>query len=517
MGISEKPFFNLHLIFIFFFLISSNVTLTAKTKIISSEPCQYHDVSCDFYDYQKWFREEISYSKAIEDLDTLVYLLTSSYAGYDDAVKRGLRAETLIDSFKKSNDKNKSVNVIELSQFIYDFFKPYVQDSHFCIESKDFFAQLVTGYRVLYSNIYVKKTDDVFVIEKSDKENFKCGEIIKCENENIFLYPSAGKDIYRIGTYASYDENEKYIWVICSENKKEILCNISNNYLYTDNIALYKEIESDDSVYIYIPTLMDLQNDDGRKIIVDSNFEKLHSVSERYAQKKNIILDLRTNTGGNSLHTSKFLSNLYFLEKKCNEKNTLKNLIKADKIMHIDTNIIYLLSPPILQANNYLEKNIYSNDLLFINHFKSQRKILDNRNLKIKYCEDYKKSKAKFNVTNFKGKLIILSGKNSASSSELTITEAKALFNKTNQFFQIGENTMGCYAYGNVWCYQLNNSGIALHLPSFVIENSQKTCPEGYGIMPNYWATNEDILKALVNISGDEELSEKLKDINNNL
>lgn len=44
----------------------------AKPKIISSEPCKYQDVSCDFFGYQKWFKEEISYNQAIEDLDMLV-------------------------------------------------------------------------------------------------------------------------------------------------------------------------------------------------------------------------------------------------------------------------------------------------------------------------------------------------------------------------------------------------------------------------------------------------------------
>ena len=41
--------------------------------------------------------------------------------------------------------------------------------------------------------------------------------------------------------------------------------------------------------------------------------------------------------------------------------------------------------------------------------------------------------------------------------------------------------------------------------------------PEGVGIMPDFWATNDDILKALVNVTGDDDLLDKLKDINNNL
>ena len=49
----------------------------AKPKIISSEPCEYRDVSCDIYGYQKWFRDEVTYNQALDDLESLVYLLKS--------------------------------------------------------------------------------------------------------------------------------------------------------------------------------------------------------------------------------------------------------------------------------------------------------------------------------------------------------------------------------------------------------------------------------------------------------
>lgn len=134
--------------------------------------------------------------------------------------------------------------------------------------------------------------------------------------------------------------------------------------------------------------------------------------------------------------------------------------------------------------------------------------------LRISYINREKKTKQVSPV--FKGKLIILSGKNTCSSSEDAIFEAKAIFSKTNQFIQVGENSAGCTAYGNVYCYQLINSGIAVHVPSFKSDNSIE-CPEGVGLIPDYWSTNKDILKTIEFITNDKELSEKLKDINNNL
>lgn len=499
---------------IFIFTITCGICI-AKPKIISSEPCEYRDVSCDFFGYQKWFKEEVSYNQAVEDLDTLIYLLKSAYAGYDDAVNRGLEIDKIIDLFTKLNSENKIIKVSELNNFIFDYLKPYVQDCHFCIESRDLANNCVTSYRVLYTNVYVKKIDNYFVIEKSDNEIFKIGEKIECDNKNLFLYPSQGEDIYRIGTIATSTENEKEIFVGCSGITKQILCNISNNYLSSNNITTYKEIETDNSVYIYIPTLMDMQNNDNRKTILDENFKKLHSVSERYSDKKNIILDLRTNGGGNSLHTSKFLANLYFSEKDCTDTKSMKNVIKEMKMLGNNGKQIDFISPSIIQAENWLEKNIYSQEKNFINEFKKRRRILNQQQLRIKYFK-YKEIKPVFYTPAFTGKVIILSGKQTASSGELAICEARSIFSKTNQFYQIGENSAGCFAYGNVWCYQLINSGIALHLPSFITRYSD-ICPEGLGIMPDYWAANDDILKALVNVTGDEKLFEKLHNINNNL
>lgn len=98
-------------VFVFIALMMLYGICMAKPRIISSEPCEYRDVSCDRFGYQSWFKEEISYNQALEDLDMLIYLLKSSYAGYDDAVKRGLEIDNIIESFKKSNDDGKNIKV----------------------------------------------------------------------------------------------------------------------------------------------------------------------------------------------------------------------------------------------------------------------------------------------------------------------------------------------------------------------------------------------------------------------
>ena len=390
---------------IYFFTILCGVCM-AKPKIISSEPCEYRDVSCDIYGYQKWFKEEVSFNQALEDLDMLVYLLKTAYVAYEDAVKRGLKIEQIADLFKKAHTENETIKVADLSKFITDYLAPYIQDCHFCVESKNFRKSLVTQHRVLYSNVFVKKIDDSFVVEKSDNQNIKIGETLECGTENLFLYPSEGNDIYRLGTYALMDEKETQIQVMIAENKKQILCNVSNNYLWTNNITAYKEIETEDSLYIYIPSLMDLANNDNRKKVMDEHFENLQSVSARYPEKKNIIIDLRTNGGGNSRHTSKFLANLYFLEKNCNEKTSNKNIKKEWSLIGFNGDKIDMISPSVFQAEQWMSKNVFSQDKFWLNEIKKRSKILDNRNLRIKYSEQ-EVIMAKSGSPKFKGKILV--------------------------------------------------------------------------------------------------------------
>ncbi len=498
------------LLLIFVFLIACGVCM-ANFKVILSEPCKYRDVRCDFFGYQKWFKEEIFFNQAIEDLDMMIYLLKSAYAGYDDAVQCGLEIDLIIEKFKNLYIGKENINVSDLSQFIYDFLAPYIQDSHFCIESKDFAKQLIIKYRVLYSNVYVKKNNDSYVVEKSDNKSFSIGENLEIEKENLFLYPSEGENVYRIGSMASLNKNEMWVNVSYSGMQRKILCNIDTVHLSCNKLGLYKEIETRNSVYIFVPTLIDLEKSNPLRKIVDENYKKLSSVSARYGKKKCVILDLRTNGGGNDYYTFRFLSNLFYAEKNCSDNTTKNNVNKLKKTILNEENRIDYVSPAIIQAETWFKNYCLTDNSNLLEKFDLDKKLLKNEYKKI-VVKNNKKNKLKIQSAKYEGKLIILTGKNKASSAESTVFYAKKIFSHSEQLIVLGENTMGCTAYGNIFCYQLPNSGIALHMGTFSYNLEKNN--EGFGIMPDYWTTSEDILKALVNITGDKELSEKLKDIN---
>ena len=134
-------------------LLESGVCM-AIPKIISSEYCEYKDVTCNFFDYQKWFKKEISYNQAIDDLEMFIYLLKTAYAGYEDATGKGLQIEGILKSFENNFQENDMIKASIFSNFLYEYLKPYVQDCHFTIEGDNFSKSLISYYRILYSNIY---------------------------------------------------------------------------------------------------------------------------------------------------------------------------------------------------------------------------------------------------------------------------------------------------------------------------------------------------------------------------
>ena len=79
----------------------------------------------------------------------------------------------------------------------------------------------------------------------------------------------------------------------------------------------------------------------------------------------------------------------------------------------------------------------------------------------------------------------------------------------------IGENTLGCIEYGNVYYYTLPNSRLSFHVSAATYGPSFNTFSnwhgEGKGIYPDIWATDEDMLETIIAVTGDEGLREILK------
>ncbi len=329
----------------------------------------------------------------------------------------------------------------------------------------------------------------------------------------MFLYPAKGKNIYRVGfakTVESSAEND-YI-----ENEIELSFNNENKKILMKNYDSIKNTkiffgkqETKDTGYLSLSTfdLPDVKSN-FRKY-AERSFEKYINSSVELNNKKNVIIDLRGNSGGNNYYSNKFLSSLYKNKIISDSELQKAKLPKGDENY---TEVYNYSSPWIATTMNNYFLQMGMMDFLFpyiqadIEKFKTEpkkitRKMVDTSSDDIGEC-------------NFTGKLIIIADRNSASSSEDTIQLAKRLFGK--DCYLVGEISRGCFSYGNILPYSLPNKSLCLYVPSTIFKNYENVKYfniEGVGFTPDYWSTNEDLLETLVAITGDKSLRKVLQGI----
>ena len=489
-------------VFMFIALMMLYGICMAKPKIISSELCEYREVLCNRDGYYNFIKDEITFNQALEDVDMFIYLLENAYSGYDDLKLKKFKIQALRENFPFAKEKN--VNTDELLSYFDEQLKLYINDFHFCLIGKNKQVFYRTPIRIFFSDIFLLKNNEQFKVIKTDNPNIKIGDIYNDSPDYLFLYPSEGKDIYRLGVFLQNEEKNgnNFIELLFNDKKISVSYYKTNSQLKKSSDTSYKEIITNESVYFYLPTLMDPNVHWDNFVTYEEMYKRFVTLGLRYGEKKNYIIDFRGNEGGNDLYCQKFLANLLFCESE------IKNYEKYEKYMSFSS--INLYSPPILQAIKWNGNNLKKeNDSYFNEIYKFMKKNNFNR-IKI---ENLKKGINK--KINFLSKLIVIMDKNTCSSGESFVYLANPLLEEGKNLFYIGENSGGCFNYGNVMCYQLPNSGIAIYLPSLKMKSG--IIAEGKGYMPGYWAFNEDLLQAIVNITGDVELSEKLEDINNNL
>ena len=482
-------------IFFLIFLIRDSVFM-AETKLILKKDVEYHDILCDQFSYSKFYKMEVSYKEFIDDCKNLIYLLETAYAGFDDMCKRGFNSEIFLKNCENHFQNKEAINVSEISEYYYTYLKKYINDTHCFIESTNFRKNFITSRSIFYSDLYVSKKNEDFFVYKSDNIDFSLNSKINIPKEYLFLYPSKEKNIYRVGTLADSLSSIENICLYLDGNKYELKCkrNLTERQQSIEDFINYIELETEKTAYISIKTFIDLPKETGYRDIFDKIYLDFAESGKKYRTKQNVILDLRKNGGGHSTYPSNFLN----------------NLVSDKKIKDFDSfDSEFLMSPAIYQVMQTILKTTYSrNDLIY-------KEYSEFMNL---YQKKYKNKFLSINIngrknlkSEFKGKLIILIDKGTASSSELIISYAKELFRKSNQLILLGENSLGCFNYGNIFHYQLLNSGISISLAQFKMGNPPVI--EGIGYFPDYWATDEDIIPAIVNITEDKELFETLKGI----
>ena len=455
---------------------------------------RFVEVTYKFNKYQN--KTEISFSEMQEDLDTFIYLLETAYIGYEDALERGLDTNVQRQKILAYFENQQNIQIQDFMDALYDNFKDYIQDNHASIwyrNNDDWRSFIQEGY-LYFSDIYVQKRSEKYYVFESNLPEIKTGTLYNSDIEYLMLYPAKGNDVYRIGCVSA--GNIESIKLKFDNNIYELPLYLCSEAKGNETFS-YFEVALDKSIYIKF-NRCSFSNDNEREL--------LHQFAESYKNcmdKDFVIIDVRGNYGGDDYYLNNFLAGLYnpntgniqfgLSEKWLYSPASIKSLKNIIKYLADDRN------PQIKQMNEQLsayEKQIKNNP----------QKIIVNK---------VDSEKSELGIPEFKGKLIILTDKVSASAGEDCIPFASALFAKTGQFIQVGQNTSGAQLYGNVCSYILKNSGIQVNLSmtdfSSIPNLTSSFHGEGYGYYPDYWTTNEDMNDTIFTITNDKEMYEVLK------
>ena len=465
-------------------------------KNIISIPIENRKIPYKYEAYKYQYKKEFSFKEMMKDLDTFIYLLESSYAGYEDALSRGMDVKKIKNQFQSKYGKDEKIQIDDFYETLYAAFIPYIQDCHANLSYNEKFNAFIKDQQIFFSDIYVKKTDSSYFVINQNQLKIPAGAKFNDDEKYLFYYPAKGQDVYRIGYLQA--ENKESISIKFDNQKFELPLKKAEN---VDEPCLYFVKSTDKSSYIKY-NRCDFENE------TELNYQKEFSNSAKdYKDKEFLIFDLRGNYGGDNYYEKKFFLELY------NE-----NMKTSDFLQGATRNIYSYANIKAFRHLLYIYTDVKNPQIKeMLNDLKTYEKIIKRKPQKIIEISENKDSDISFDNPDFKGKIILLTDKNVASSGEDFVLLADKIFDKTTDVIQIGQNTSGCLLYGNICDFYLPNSGIRcrLNLTDFssIAKQSKRFHGEGNGLYPDYWSTNEDLNDSIFFVTQDQQMYELLKDV----
>lgn len=492
-----------------FALISASplcTPLSAEEIVIKSEPAVFLPV--EYCRFEK-IKTSLTSDEFAQDLESLSYLLTNGYSGYEEMVEKGFNPQTFTETVSKKFAGQTEISSRDFYFALVENLKPYINDSHFFITHFTDGHCFSTRRFVRWSDVYVQKKGEKYTVTEDESGSVKKGDKYTGGEENLFYYPVKGRETYRIGLLA--EENEKISEADFSFEGKSVTVPVKLDGAIERRPMKYKDFETKDSAYIELNDFLRPEANSPKRKAADIIFNKFTNLGQKYNKKKNIIWDLRSNSGGLTELPVTFLFTLYTNKAYKDTDELVSRLAEWNAESFFEKKQIY--SPAyyqILEQYYEIRGNLQEKALTSMNverqKQKSERIVVQNV---LKPSNLFSKG------AKFKGKLIILTDRNTVSAGEYAILYAKHILGEENVTV-IGENTFGMASYWNVFDIQLPNSKMTVHT-SFAtnetIRKNEKWHGEGTGLFPDWWCSGSDLNDAIFLISGDNEMKEKLKNI----
>lgn len=459
-----------------------------------------------------------------EDCNMLKYLFYNSYAGYEELAANGFDLEKVIDQIQtetlKKRPEAKGYDRSDFgSEILNGFAKNFnLLDQHISIWGN----YLKNTYGVYYSDIYLEKKDNQYFVKKSEVENVKEGMLFTGIENNLFEMISAdGEILYRYGVLTNKNVKSANI----SVENETFLVKVRMDDTIPQTTAWNGLKETEDTVYLSLSDCVDVSGLSDRAKFTEVFFnEYLQKVSAATKGKKNIIFDLRSNTGGYCEFPAKILTAACYNQHSDDDKKQIEALF----LNSIDENCSEIISPTTMQKRKEIYENRWKGQFERLSEedkqeYKDYWKTMKHRAVrKFRPAANYQCNLTEFPETDFKGNVYILINRRTASAAELGTAMAFYLQNKGIKVQLVGENSCGAVKYVGMWGYVLPNSGIWINVGAVaglspIFDEIPQFKGESKGFYPDYWATNETILKTLIEISDDAALKEVLEGLDKGL
>ncbi|WP_064579932.1 S41 family peptidase [Streptobacillus moniliformis] len=376
--------------------------------------------------------EMLSKEEAKEDIELLLYLLKTRYVEYNNIDFKNLEKEK--DIILK--DVDNKISLTDFKKKILNLLNKYINNSHFIFEENKI-SKKSSSY--IY-NKYIKKNNGKYFI--NNKEIYKINDeediekfIVKTLDENFNLQYTI-VDIDFIGSLS------KNIKIEYTDNSYEEIEILKINGKMSNQFQLKVE---KDYIYLSLPTFLNI-NLNGK------NLEEylFYKLKDEKVENKNLIIDLRGNSGG-------YISSIEYILRRYYD---------------LPFNVINLVG------------NKYNNITSYLSW----------------YYDNYKKGVEKFVKKRGKSKIFIIVNNKSASSSEVTISILKLLDYKN--VYVLGSNSSGTFITTSGDNYILKNSNLILKIPRSGNFVPKEYHGEGIGFYPDVWIKDgkdiENVVKELI-------------------
>ena len=468
-----------------------------------------------------------------KDFEYLKTYLTQCYVGYDEAKKNGFDVDQAIHKMKwhytMSRLSHKRQKKEKREQYTFhngvdnwamsyavgrvlhsEMGKAGIKDVHFAVRGDKNFRNVSPKLWPVFSNLYFEKQGDEYFVSASPIEEIKAGMKFTDDEGNLYKYFLDGKEFYQFIPMSELYLKESSINL--NGKKYTVPVFYDDKFEYKKNYIGFEETE--DSIYISLSDCMLGVNES--KEIYDQMMKRLDEVCElakNSVNKKNIILDLRGNSGGYRMYPERVLKSVFY------GNSEVKSMVYSNFTNHFDSGTLTLISKEIAWQVYQHDKATPGFSEAEIQNAKSAYEELA-ANPKRVYdglLDPVLQELPQVRNSDFNGKFYILIDTNSASAAELTV--AFSYLEDKDKVVLIGTKSAGCIEYGGRYEYKLPYSEVEISLcrsnMSRIACLAQNPHWHGdtYGFYPDYWCQNKDLLNTLIDLTGDKELKTTLAGI----